>query len=331
MDTELSGITPLNYCAHAIDYLNSYPELMMHENPESAHGLRCVLELLERSIKFVLPNCCELIDRDSLGQAHLELMKLPYPVVALEAPWDTGKAPVELAGAEQTSAPKRIALCWEPSEDTLFTEELRLVAERHSNRGVFVLPIYCTADGIWCANTAGAFLPYLNEFVNLRSSTVPESTSIAHQALIDAGIISKEKYRALKADVFLVLPEFFDRSVDRLGSEERALAEVQLDCRDEINMVIQTMSVLNCANVKTFEVTPPQKLNKKRIQNKRIPFLHTKYCSLTRTTLLQYLDLVRGHIAVQECISEGDTSVDCRTRQFSFATQWCVPNPRTVL
>jgi hypothetical protein len=37
-----------------------------------------------------------LIDQFSIGESHLELLRLPYPVVAFEALWDSGAEPEDL-------------------------------------------------------------------------------------------------------------------------------------------------------------------------------------------------------------------------------------------
>lgn len=44
-----------------------------------------VVKQLHNSVKFLLPNRAELIDMSELRQAHVDMARLPYPVVALEA------------------------------------------------------------------------------------------------------------------------------------------------------------------------------------------------------------------------------------------------------
>lgn len=76
----------LNYCAHAIEDLRGTEAMFREVAPESAAALRRVIGMLQTSIKFILPNCCNLIDPEELRQAHLDLTRLPFPCVAFEAP-----------------------------------------------------------------------------------------------------------------------------------------------------------------------------------------------------------------------------------------------------
>lgn len=65
--------------------------------------MRLLANMLGDSEKFLLPNRCELLDPESVGQAHLDLLRLPYPCVALEAPWEGAFEP-EYGRAEQEPA-----------------------------------------------------------------------------------------------------------------------------------------------------------------------------------------------------------------------------------
>lgn len=49
-----------------------------------------------------------------MRQAHLDLVRLPFPCIAFEAPWDKEEdGPEHIGDFKQTPATKRIALCWE--------------------------------------------------------------------------------------------------------------------------------------------------------------------------------------------------------------------------
>jgi len=58
-------IQPLNYSAHAIEDLSrTAADWKERGAVRSARALHGVIELLRRSVKFILPNCCNLIDTD---------------------------------------------------------------------------------------------------------------------------------------------------------------------------------------------------------------------------------------------------------------------------
>ena len=78
---------PLNYSAHAIEQLRTDRQRAILSNPELDALYGIVIELLCESAKFILPNCAELVDLSELRQAHVDMARLPYPVVAFEATW----------------------------------------------------------------------------------------------------------------------------------------------------------------------------------------------------------------------------------------------------
>lgn len=107
-------IEPVNYCAHAIEDLRVFAGNLRGVAPQSARAIGRLIDMLRDSVKFLLPNCCELIDPEDMKQAHLDLLRLPFPCVAFEAPWYKGDDGVLAVGEfRQTPATKRIALCWE--------------------------------------------------------------------------------------------------------------------------------------------------------------------------------------------------------------------------
>ena len=107
-------VQSLNYCAHAIEDLKETAVTLRGMAPETAGVLQRVVALLQISVKFILPNCCNLIDPSELRQAHLDLIRLPFPCVAFEAPWvKEQEGPEYIGDFKQTPATKRIALCWE--------------------------------------------------------------------------------------------------------------------------------------------------------------------------------------------------------------------------
>lgn len=105
-----------------------------------------VVSLLQESVKFILPNHADLIDMNDLRQVHINMARLPFPVVALEAPWihpDGGGG--DKSGGVRSS--KRIALCM------IFTVELAeripelVVFLKEEHGGAVVIPLWWDDGG----------------------------------------------------------------------------------------------------------------------------------------------------------------------------------------
>jgi hypothetical protein len=275
--------TTLNYCAHAIEDMRQNEVLMRSTMPKSARTHGQLIGLLRRSVKFILPNCCDLFDPEGLRQTHLDLVRLPFPCVAFEVPWEKQDNIEQLGGFQQTPATKRIALCLEARSDC---EPLLPGLEPNFHDfpegGVFIIPIYWAKEyRLWTVATGGIFFPYSNVVLNLTPDDLPPASRIANSAIIDAGI-AKERAQQFKAEPFPLLPEFFDIATKTYGGQEQALAQIILDSRDEATVLIQACSVINCANVTTVDVPPSPALNKKRQAKGNQPFFSYKVLQLNQ-------------------------------------------------
>ncbi|CAI8853771.1 hypothetical protein D3C76_529220 [compost metagenome] len=80
-------VRSLNYSTQALEQLEVCLPLLGQNLPGIRTAHTFVTKQLRDSVKFLLPNCAELIDMSELRQAHVDMARLPYPVVALEAPW----------------------------------------------------------------------------------------------------------------------------------------------------------------------------------------------------------------------------------------------------
>ena len=269
-------VQTLNYCAHAIEQFTSDERILRKVAPRAAAGHLRVIELLRGAVKFILPNCAELIDSRDVRQAHLDLLRLPFPCIALEAPWIKEDGIDELAGFEQAAATKRIALCWE-EQRTGGLASLQ-PENRQPARGVFVLPIYWLPRSMrWVMGIGGTAVPYDATFERANPDRMLEASRIAHQGLADVGLLKKQN--SFRATPFIVLPEPFEQVKMEQGVD-RALAAVLLDSRDEVMALIGACTVLNCANVRTEDVLPSAALNKKRQAHGKQPFFTYKVLQL---------------------------------------------------
>lgn len=168
----------LNYCAEAIKDFR-FVEFTLKESLFSALAYRGLMRMLEECDKYILPNCCNLIEPDSLGQLHLDLARLPSPCVAFEASWDRESDGItDLAGFEQIQCTKRIALCWDMRPEF---ELLPFLHQPFLNKfpegGTFILPIYYSSR--WTPGLGGSFLPYKNQMRSVQETdNTPDATII---------------------------------------------------------------------------------------------------------------------------------------------------------
>ncbi|WP_338811198.1 hypothetical protein V2V90_24005 (plasmid) [Agrobacterium leguminum] len=212
-DSGDEGIVALNYCAHAIEDLKRLLAGTQPHFVQSKRAIGAVIELLQRSVKFILPNCGELLDVNSFSQAHLDLLRLPYPVTAFEIPWKTDRSIEILGGIEQVMASRRIALCWEPDATPAALRDagLNTILERFPQGGAFVLPVsWIDEHSIWTIGLGGSFVPYDNTFVPMDETTRVNGISHrSYDALKEAGLVGK-KVQKFDSEPFIIQPEQFE-------------------------------------------------------------------------------------------------------------------------
>jgi len=210
-------IQTLNYCAHAIEDLRGVECILRDAAPESGRVFRRLIDMLQHSVKFILPNCCNLIDPEDLRQAHLDLTRLPFPCVAFEAPWEKEDC-IELLGEfRQSPATKRIALCWEARPEYELLPGLNSVLNVFSEGGFFVVPIYWGPEHRqWTVALGGSFVPYENTVQEMAMDESLPASRIASAAAIKAGLV-KSNAKHFRAEPFYLLPEFYEQALATYG------------------------------------------------------------------------------------------------------------------
>lgn len=274
-------VQTLNYCAHAIEDLRETAGILRNAMPQSARVLYRLIVMLQNSVKFILPNCCNLIEPDEVRQAHIDLVRLPFPCVAFEAPWEKDEDGPEYMGEfKQSPMTKRIALCWDARQFEPMPG-LNSLLDAFEEGGVFVLPIYWGPEHKkWTVALGGAFIPYAAELDKLDLSGAMPATKIANAAKIAAGH-AHEKSMQFRSEPFPILPEFYQRAIAAYGSSDKANAQIIIDSHDEAMVLIQACSVINCANVTTADIEAPRAINKKRQASGKQPFFSYKVLELT--------------------------------------------------
>lgn len=281
-DNNQSGsesISALNYSAHAIDDLRAALKQFPAHFVQSKRAVHAMIGLLEKSVKFVLPNCGALLDIEHFSQAHVDLLKLPYPVVAFEIPWKTEHEIKNIGGMAQYTSSRRIALCWEPEATPAELSALNTILQKAPEGGVFVLPIaWMDNVGMWSIGVGGTFIPYDNTFAAIEEgNAVNPLTARSMEGLRAAGLLGK-KPRRFDAEPFVLQYEHFE-AVSR-GDTEAGFMSIMSDTRDEAQALLQACAVLNCENVETADILPSPKLNKAREAKGKQPFFSYKYLVL---------------------------------------------------
>ena len=272
------NVTALNYSAHAIEDMKVIVQRLPPHFVRSVAAIRVVSDMLRRSVKFILPNCAELLDPLHVSQAHIDLLKLPYPLVAFEAPWQNTDAK-DAGFLDHYKSTRRIALCWEPDATPPQLAHLNIVLQRFPQGGVFVLPIsWLDNPGIWNMGIGGAFVPYENSLAEVDQENISPLSARAMEALNSAGLLPK-KPRQFAAEPFILQPEHFDAVVAK-SDRETGFSNIMNDTRDEGMAVIQACAVLNCQNIATTDIEAPAKLNKARIAKGKEPFFSYKVLAL---------------------------------------------------
>lgn len=253
--------------------------------PQSAQAMLRVIDLLKLSVKFILPNRCNLVEPDEIRQAHLDLARLPFPCVAFEVPYEQedGLSPLpDIAGLQQQPATRRIALCWEPDPAYELHPGMNDILQRFPEGGAFIVPVYWTpVDRKWNLPLGGTFHPYKNELREYGPEEVLSGSNIANEARAEAGM-RMIRSKQIRTEPFVLLPELFEMNLEMVhhGDRDKAVAQILLDTYDEDSFMLQACSVINCANVTTAAVNPKAAQNMKRRARGKQPFFSYKVLQL---------------------------------------------------
>lgn len=254
----------LNLCASAI---------RSFRNDQHRKGLsdqdRRILDWLCRAllsaVKFILPDGGRIMDEvDCIKNA--DLMRLPYPVTALEyrMPATGGRTPMP----GEIESRDRIALCFSPTAPILTPlMHQRFTQDHTDDDGFYVMSIFKVKD-VWFP------VPML-QFIDTAPEVRPASPEIISYLKSSRGYSPLSRNAVITHD-FLILPldialEPYARTAETLGDVEMA-RRITLDIMDEMNAARQFCVVLNCRNVvqqKTLSV--PYEINEKRLRKGKLP------------------------------------------------------------
>lgn len=255
----------LNYTPKAISALLSHAGTAATE-PDRA-GFRYIANLLREAEVFILPDRGELLDRSKpRPEVPGLVLNPPFPVVALEYQSPPNPDPHREDVFATMPCSKRIALAWKWRDD--LPTELRQFAPPSLPAGVAVASIaYVDQEQTWIPMAAGFHHPFDGEWIEVSH----EGASLRDK-LLDKGWISKASAnaRAYQVQPFGLLPGILLATAATAGTKT-ALEMLLADVMDEVNAFVDLAYALGCRNVTAERHEAPDRLNRHRIRDGKIP------------------------------------------------------------
>jgi hypothetical protein len=267
-----------HYCTHAIESFTELAEFVPDKLGVPADLELLLCDLLRDSIKFLLPDNGYLFSDHDFKPAMFDLLRLPYPVCALEF-----AATPELYAAQSglSQSGKRIALCFDPR--ALPPPQIarlsrlcnRPFLERVPERCLAVMAVFAV-DGMWSASV-GVVLIDLDEDkpMALKAMESGELSELTDR-VADRLKVSKTAH-GLPA-TFLAFPiraQLVGQTLDT------AVESLYIDTIDEVRTAYEFLAAINCSNVGTQDVPAPKMLNERRKKKKRALFYPYKVLDIS--------------------------------------------------
>jgi hypothetical protein len=278
LDTKDLGFNQLpHYSTHAIEFFAEQATKLSRAGiPVDCELLIC--DLLKASIKFLLPDNGYLFADHDFKPSMFELLRLPYPVCALEY---TATRELYAEGSDLTHADKRIALCFDPWQlpPAQIAQLTRLCGrnflEGLPERVLAVMAVY-EANSAWGA-AVGLVLVDLEENRPTRLKDTPTQELSDMAKRVGIKIHSKPSDHGLP----VTFVAFLSRTRLIGQSDQQAHEALYIDSLDEVRATYEFLAAINCSNVGTQEVPAPSMLNDKRKKKGKTPFYPYKVLDLS--------------------------------------------------
>ena len=260
-----------NYSTHALEDMRALlssvqrPEVVCGVEMRAPEHLVAPLEplcgLLAEAPKFALPNNGDLLMGDwgrVLEMATDEYLRLPFPSVAMEFPFSD----VTRMAQDRILIPKRIVLAleYEHYKDTYFgrAAERGVHGRGDLDGAVLLVPVYRT--DLW--------LPY--PFF----AVVSPKRGGCYSGLVYSG---GDGGRIESSVGYTVVPigGYSDSMIAEHGPK-KAYGIALSDVAEEVFVLLALTVALSCSNVGVVDSPSPDKLNKKRTKNGKLPFFGYK-------------------------------------------------------
>lgn len=274
------SLQPLHYSTHAAALFKNAAPFLAERWPDYDRFEYLLTEWLERAIVFQLPDNGQLFDRRDYRPEVMDLVRLPYPMMAIEFQADEALY-VEESGLAR--ADKRIALAFNPAALSLREREYLCVLTESAvwlNPGPNVLgllAIYAPRNPEHALVTWGFAPGFL--------LWDPEQDRPKARAEIDWGaeepVPEWAKPRQLSEHSLPVAIYPFRTRQAKLGLSSTTIKSSTLsDSTDELGATWDLLAALNCKNVGVTRLEAPAALNKKRLKAGKLPFRDTMFLDI---------------------------------------------------
>ncbi|MBO9379516.1 hypothetical protein GG804_22340 [Sphingomonas histidinilytica] len=261
-------IDRLNYTTHAIENIRQQQRELANKGIPPEPNVYWVLDILDTAVKFILPDHGELLDLTSFDQKHADLIKLPYPITVIEAPFPP-RPEDRLASGKETSS-RRIGLYVEMTAAQMLKKFPGAERPEPHSEGVLVIAIYYVdAAKRWEISGCASYFPYEQEAYNrLSEPNTPASLNYLAEVQEEGRPMSKMALRCYLAP----LQPMLLHSMRQAGfDDDRIKAAMIGNISDEQIMLAQLCAVLNCGNVEQADVPVPEKLARARAKSGKLP------------------------------------------------------------
>lgn len=233
---------------------------------------------LEESVKFILPDNGRLLSDGGITPAKMDLLRLPFPIVALEY-----SAPDlnEHLGEGYFASPKRIALAIQlnqlkPGDRRIMEAVMPGCTREEWVSQIGVISIYLAEDE---DSDMSRWVPSLGmAMIDPGDALVPKDVAIAQGLLPETPATGRIPKGAKFGLPTYTYPVFYGQTKEELVKHGDDLL---IDCQDETISTVDFCAVMNCGNIETDKAIPSAKLNKKRMAQNKIPLFEYHILSLS--------------------------------------------------
>lgn len=259
----------LNYCTHAIESFNQSIKkgLLKHNMPMLDEYLGIFVDLLKKSVKFILPEGGRVLDIQGYEQKSLDMFKLPYDIVALE--YFVPK--INIKDAALVQVPKRIVLAVDAKVINEYLDNMYSGFPGFEPGAVLFPVLYYDNIKTWMPLYSGMYVAYDQKVIgvdSLKNHVVPEWPNDRPSTYS----------RSKNAFVYKPIPigELWSSQKKSIPDEVAFNNSLFADINDEWLALLELTNILNCKNVEVQNNPPSEALNKKRIKNGNAPFFEYK-------------------------------------------------------
>ena len=269
-----------HYCTQAVERFSDLAKLLPARMGVAPDFELLICDLIQSAVKYALPENAYVFAERDFKPWMFDRQELPHPVCALEF---TATREIHAADSGLAHADKRIVLCFDPW--LLPHEQLARLSrlgddaflEGAPRRCLAVMVVY-EANGTWGA-AVGVVLIDLD-----RDRPVALRDVSSADPLRTLGDRASERLRSATAPSVHALPATYRTFPARSSlvgqSPDAAYEALYIDTLDEVRAVYEFLAAINSAQVSTYEVPAPAKLNDKRRRNGKVPFFNYRVLDL---------------------------------------------------